>query len=150
MNRSDSTMDRQIIARYTDQPDRMPAEVRRAIEGEWDGRPVQLYALADLDAGMRLSEAWLALGPEELAVARGGGTGWDVHSVPRRRISAVRETPGLSGSTLAFLAEPGEPPLLVVRYTHRQRRAVENVRFVIEQELEGRRIGLVDPDDEYA
>ena len=150
MNRSDSTMDRQIIARYTDQPDRMPAEVRRAIEGEWDGRPVQLYALADLDAGMRLSEAWLALGPEELAVVRGGATGWDVHSVPRRRISAVRETPGLSGSTLAFLAEPGEPPLLVVRYTHRQRRAAENVRFVIEQELEGRRIGLVDPDDEYA
>jgi ATP-binding cassette subfamily B protein len=176
MNASNSGMDRQIIARYTDQPERMPAEVRRAIESTWGGRPVQLYALADLDVGMRLTEAWLALGPEELAVARrtqapavepggaaardaratsregapGESARWQVHSVPRRRISAVRETPGLSGSTLAFLEAPGEPPLAVVRYTHRQRRAVENVRFVVEQELEGRRIGLVDPDDEYA
>jgi ATP-binding cassette subfamily B protein len=150
MNRSDSGVDRQIIARYTDQPERMPPQVRRTIEDAWEGRPVQLYAMADLDAGMRLCEAWLALGPEELAIARRGAAGWDVHSFPRRRVTAVREAAGLSGSTLSFLAEPGEPPLGVVRYTHRQRRAVENVRFVVEQELEGRRIGLVDPDDEYA
>ena len=117
MNPSDSRLDRQIIARYTDQPDRMPAAVRRAIEDAWEGRPVQLYALVDLDAGMRLSEAWLALGPEEIAVARkaagaaASDAPWDVQTIPRRRVTALREAAGLSGSALTFLGEPGEPAL---------------------------------------
>jgi ATP-binding cassette subfamily B protein len=145
-----TTMNQRIIAKYTDQPDRMPAEVRRAIEGAWGGRPVQLYALADLDAGMCFAEVWLALGETELALARREGDRWEVHSIPRRRISAVRETPGLSGSTLTFLGAPNQPALAVARYTHRQRRAVENVRFVVEQELEGRAVPTADPDEEYA
>jgi ATP-binding cassette subfamily B protein len=146
-----TTMDQRIIARYTDQPDRMPAEVRRAIEGAWGGRPVQLYAFTDLDAGMRLTEVWLALGEDELALARREKDGaWDVHSIPRGRIAAVREAPGLSGNTLTFQGEPDEPALGIVRYTHRQRRAVENVRFVVEQELEGRSVKPGDPDVEYA
>ena len=41
--------DLEIIRRYTDQPDRLPAELRRRIEQRWGGDPVQLYALADLD-----------------------------------------------------------------------------------------------------
>jgi ATP-binding cassette subfamily B protein len=145
------TMDQRIIARYTDQPDRMPVEVRRAIEGAWGGRPVLLYALTDLDAGMRLAEVWLALGDNQLALARRGpGEEWDVQTISRRRISAVRESPGLSGSTLTFLGEADEPALGVVRYTHRQRRAVENLRFVVEQELDGRTVTPGDPDEEYA
>ena len=88
MSNDDTTMDRRIIERYTDQPARMPSEVRRAIEDAWGGRPVQLYALADLDAGMRLVEAWLALGEEHLAVARRAESGWSVHSIPRERVSA--------------------------------------------------------------
>jgi ATP-binding cassette subfamily B protein len=128
----------------------MPAQVRRAIEGAWGGRPVQLYALTDLDARMRFTEVWLALGESEVALAKAVGEAWDVQSFTRRRIAAVRETPGLSGSTLTFLGAPDEPALAVVRYTHRQRRAVENVRFVIEQELEGRTVPRVDADEEYA
>ena len=57
-------MDREIINRYTDQPAQLPAELRSAIEAEWGGSPVQLYALADLDAGLRLAESWVALGAE--------------------------------------------------------------------------------------
>jgi ATP-binding cassette subfamily B protein len=143
-------IDRRIIERYTDQPARMPVDVREAIEGAWGGRPVQLYALVDLDAGMRLTEAWLALGEESVAVARPSGGGWDVHSLRRERIEAIRETPGLSGNALTFLGAPDEPALGIVRYTHRQRRAVENVRFVLEQELEGRCVPLADADQEYA
>ncbi|MGW8265462.1 MAG: ABC transporter ATP-binding protein, partial [Longimicrobiales bacterium] len=71
-------------------------------------------------------------------------------SIPRTRIKGVLETPGLSGNTLTLLAEADEPALAVVRYTHRQRRAVENVRFVLQQELEGRTIPPSDPDEEYA
>jgi ATP-binding cassette subfamily B protein len=146
-----TTMDQRIIAKYTNQPDRMPVEVRRSIEGAWGGRPVQLYAFADLDAGMRLTEVWLALGESELALARPGQGGrWEIRAFPRSEVTAVVETPGLSGNTLTFLGAPDEPALAIVRYTHRQRRAVENVRFVVEQELEGRRVRPSDPDEEYA
>jgi ATP-binding cassette subfamily B protein len=155
-------VDRRIIERYTDQPVRMPAEVRASIEGAWGGRPVQLYALVDLDATMQLSETWLALGEKHLAIARRGKAalrgeaalrgagGWVVDSFARARVKAVRESPGLSGSTLLFIGEPDEPVLGLVRYTHRQRRAVENVRFVLEQQIEGRHVQGSDPDEEYA
>ncbi len=150
MSKRNETIDRQIIERYTDQPVRMPVEVRSAIEGAWGGRPVQLYALADLDAGMRLSEAWLALGDQALALAHEHDGEWVVTSVPRSRVTALRETPGLSGSALTFLGEPNDPALMLVRYTHRQKRAMENVRFVVEQELKGDEVPVADADAEYA
>ena len=150
MSKRNQTKDRQIIERYTDQPDRMPAEARSAIEGAWGGRPVQLYALADLDAGMRLSETWLALGDESLALAHEREGEWTVTSVPRSRVTALRETPGLSGSALTFLGEPDDPALMLVRYTHRQKRSMENVRFVVEQELKGGEVPVTDADEEYA
>jgi len=144
------TIDRTIIERYTDQPARMPVEVRTAVEGAWGGRPVQLYALIDLDAGMRLTERWLALGEQFVAVAIEGAEGWEVDTFPRSRVEVLRESPGLSGSTLTFLGAPDEPALAMIRYTHRQRRAVENVRFVLQQGLEGRSVPLADADGEYA
>ena len=136
MNSDDGSKDH---TKYTDQPDRMPAEVRAAIEDAWGGRPVQLYALTDLDAGMRFTEVWLALGESEVALARRDGGSWEVRSIPRARLVAIAETPGLSGSNLTLMGAPDEPALAVLRYTHRQRRAVENVRFVLEQELGGSR-----------
>ena len=147
-------LDDQIVARYTDQPPRLPAELRRQIENAWHGAPVQLYALADLDHSLRLTESWVALGPGHIAVARrpAGAGGWEVLTVERARIEAVREAPGLSASTLTILGAPGEPALALVRYTHRQRRAFENIRFVLEEHLEsgegggGREIPAVDPD----
>ena len=93
MSKRNQTMDRQIIERYTDQPVRMPAEARSAIEGAWGGRPVQLYAMADLDAGMRLREAWLAMGDEALALAQRRNGEWEVTCVPRSRVTALLETP---------------------------------------------------------
>jgi ATP-binding cassette subfamily B protein len=144
-------LDDQIIGRYLDQPLRLPADLRRQIEAAWDGAPVQLYALSDLDHTLRLAESWMALGPRHVAVARrAAGGAWEVQSVERACIEAVRETPGLSANTLTLLGAPGEPALALVRYTHRQRRAFENIRFVLEEQLEGREIPPVDPDRAYA
>jgi ATP-binding cassette subfamily B protein len=148
-------LDTKIIARYTDQPQRLPADLRRQIETAWGGAPVQLYALADLDQALRLTESWVALGPEHVAVARrSAGGAWDVHSFERARIQAVREAPGLSANTLTILGAAGDPALALARYTHRQRRAFENLRFVLEEQLEGgvggREIPPTDPDREYA
>ena len=61
---NDTTVDR-----YTDQPARMPKPVRDAVERSWCGAPVELYALADLDASMKLARVWVALGPEHVALA---------------------------------------------------------------------------------
>ncbi len=142
---------RQIVERYTDQPSRLPADLRALIERQWHGEPVQLYALADLDAAMRLAHTWVALGPTHVAItARTESGQWDVHSFPRDRVRAVREAPGLSGSVLTLLRGAGEPPLAVLRYTQRQRRAMENLRFVLEEQLVGRAIDSRDPDEEYA
>jgi ATP-binding cassette subfamily B protein len=143
--------DHEIISRYIGQPARLPAELRARIEREWGNQPVQLYALADLDPGLRLQESWVALGPRHVAVARPAvGGAWDVHSVERARIRAVQEAPGLSANTLMLLSVPDDPPLAIVRYTQRQRGAFENIRFVLDEALEGRAVEPEDADRVYA
>src|SRR5262245_1195131 len=99
-------LDDHIIARYTAQPARLPPELRRQIEHAWQGAPVQLYALADLDQSLTLTESWLALGPRQLAVAKRAGQDWEIRSVPRADVEAVREAPGLSANTLTILGAP--------------------------------------------
>jgi ATP-binding cassette subfamily B protein len=107
--------------------------------------------MADLDHTLTLTESWLALGPEKVAVARAAeGGAWHVQSVDRRRIRGVQEAPGLSANTLVLLNEPNDPPLAVVRYTQRQRGAFENIRFVLDEALEGRAVAPDDADRVYA
>jgi hypothetical protein len=126
--------DREIIDRYTDQPIRLPAGLRADIERCTAGKPVELYALCDLDPALRLVEGWLALGPDQVAIARPqDGGGYAIDLIDRARIRAVRETPGLTCHVLSLLGAPDEPPLAQVRYTHRQRRAVDVIRGVLDQ-----------------
>jgi ATP-binding cassette subfamily B protein len=140
-------MDQEIIARYIGQPARLPREVRARVEQACSGSCIQLYALADLDQRLRLGESWLALTADHVALARRTEDGdWRVRAVERAEIRALQETPGLSAHTLALLGEPGEPPLLVVRYTHRQRGAFENIRFVLDEALHGRSVAGVEDD----
>ncbi|MCP5071148.1 MAG: ABC transporter ATP-binding protein, partial [bacterium] len=143
--------DLQIIQRYTGQPAGLPRELRQRIEQLWQGQPIQLYALADLDGSMQLCRTWVALGPEHVALVKQpeGTTDPEIHSFARSGITAVREAPGLSCSVLNILGEPGEPGLATLRYTHRQRRAMENIRFVLEEQLEGRAVPTGDGDREY-
>ena len=134
-------MDQEIITRYIGQPPRIPRELRARIEHACSGNSIQLYALADLDYSLRLGESWLALTAGHVALARRDERGeWHVLSIDRARIRALQETPALSANTLSLLGEPGDPPLLVVRYTHRQRGAIENIRFVLEESLNGRSV----------
>src|SRR5687767_13413063 len=96
-------INREIIGRYIGQPGQLPPELRARIERDWGDEPVQLYALADLDAGLRLSQSWIALGPRRVAVARarhGVGGDWEIRSIDREQIQAVQESPGLSANTL--------------------------------------------------
>ena len=143
--------DQAIIERYIGQPARLPGDLRARIERAWGGEPVQLYALADLDHELKLAEAWLALGPRHVALAcREHGNAWTITSVERDRIHKVQELPGLSANALHLLGAPDDPPLAVVRYTQRQRGAFENIRFVLDEALEGRTVEPTDADFVYA
>lgn len=138
-------MDQEIITRYIGQPARLARELRARIEQACAGNSIQLYALADLDHTLRLGESWLALTAHHVALARRDESGeWRVRAIERTQIRALQETPGLSAHTLSLLGEPGDPPLLVVRYTHRQRGAFENIRFVLDEALNGRSVADVD------
>jgi ATP-binding cassette subfamily B protein len=123
--------------------------LRDALARAWDGQPIHLYALADLDETLKLSESWIALGASHVAVARRHSGSWQIASVERSRIRAIRDVPGLSANTLLILGDDNAP-LIVVRYTQRQRAAVENIRFVLDEALTGRSVALEDADHVYA
>ncbi|MDJ0789833.1 MAG: ABC transporter ATP-binding protein [Myxococcota bacterium] len=142
--------DRRIIERYTDQPVCMPNELRRSIERHMDGEPVQLYALADLDESLQLAQAWLALGPSKIAVAHPRPGRSEIRVFERSRIRKIELEPGLSCNTLRFLGPDDEPLLARLRFSHRQRRAMENIQFVVEQGLAGNAIPTRDADAVYA
>ena len=144
-------MNREIISRYIGQPASLPNDLRAALARAWNGEPVQLYALADLDHTLKLQQQWLALGASHVAIARSVPDGtWTIESVERSRVRSLRDVPGLSANTLLILGDDGAAPLLVVRYTQRQRAAVENVRFVLDEALTGRSVTLDDADRVYA
>jgi ATP-binding cassette, subfamily B, bacterial len=144
-------MNQEIITRYIGQPARLPDALRSALAHAWNGQPLHLYALADLDHALNLRESWLALGASQVALARLAANGaWEVESVERSRVRSLRDVPGLSANTLLILGEEGAAPLIVVRYTQRQRAAVENIRFVLDEALTGRSVTLDDADRVYA
>ena len=143
--------DTELLERYTDQPVRLPPGLRIRIEREWGGLPVELYALADLDESLSLAQTWVVLGPAHVAVARPSRWGGapEVEHFARARIRRVSLEEGLSCRVLRIHGACDTPPLAVLRFTHRQRRAMEGLAFVLEQALEGRRIPLGDPDETY-
>ena len=150
MDNTQLTLDTSIVARYTGQPTRLPSEIRDRIETAWGGEPVQLYAYADLDSSLRFAESWLTIGPNQIAVVRPTLQGeWTITTFARSLLKEVTESPGLSATTLRFLGEPDQPAFAVVRYTNRQRRAFENIRFVLEEDLRDLSEGA-DADDTYA
>ncbi|MBN1517205.1 ABC transporter ATP-binding protein [Candidatus Sumerlaeota bacterium] len=141
---------REIIKRYTNQPDKLPDDLRMRIEQDWAGESVQLYAMADLNGSMQLEQRWIAIGPSRAAVAKNGKGAPEVHSFDRAKIQAVKETPGLSSTVLHIQGDPNEPPLAVLRYTHRQRRAMENIKYLLDPETSQNAIEEKDPDALYA
>jgi ATP-binding cassette subfamily B protein len=145
-----STTDLAILERYTDQPAALPRALRSSIEERFLGQPVQLYALADLDASLHLAETWLALGPRDVAVASVQGGRPEIRTFARHAVRGVRLEPGLSCNVLTLLGEADEPALARLRFTHRQRRAMENVQFALEVALEGRTVEAGDSDALYA
>ncbi len=141
-----------LIQQYTDQAPRMPNAVRNRIESEWKGEAVQLYGMADLDPSLRLCCQWVALGPRHVAVVeQNGPEGVSViRSFERSRIKEVAETHDLSCTTLMLLSGREDPALAILHYTHRQRKVMDNIIFILQQQLEGQDTPVSDADKVYA
>jgi ATP-binding cassette subfamily B protein len=174
------------IRKFTDQPERLPAEVRARVEAQWQGGQVQLYALADLDDAFLLKPTWVLLGEHQIAfvpyeqtpsqsavksipaLKKNGAAPpappIEIHTLDRAKVTRVREVNGLSCNELHLLggtppAEPGKPApadqgpvvsLRVLRYSKRQQRALENIKFVLEESIKGTPVAPENPDSAYA
>ncbi len=156
MNAPKLQQNRGIIRRFFEQPECLPDSLRTRLEARWAGEPPQLYALADLDGGLRQTEMWVVLGPREIALANRessgaeGGSEYAMRYIPREAVRKVREEPGLSSTTVSLLAEPDQPALAVIRFSFRQRGAMGAILFVLQQQAEGRDIHPTDADGFYA
>jgi hypothetical protein len=115
-----------IFDRYLDQPSTLPVEVRRRVEQACRGEIIQLYALVDLDASLRLCQIWVTLTANYLAVIRMADRRVDeqIKVVPRTRLEKLIKQPGLSCTVVHFLERDEEQPFVTIRYTHRQRGAI--------------------------
>ena len=133
--------DRDIIERYTDQPSRLPEAIRRSASS--DGATIVSYALADLDERLAFTRTWLVLSTTDVGIAteRANGSHGFVH-IARSKLAKVELSTGLSCHVLRVygVAAPGasDPtPLLELRFTHRQRRSMEGIAFLLEQVTKG-------------
>ncbi len=137
-----------------DQPSVMPKVIRTKIEAAWNNKPVQLYAMIDLNSDFQMSQSWLALGPEQVAVAHEATPDGsiEIKTFARSQIQEIKETPGLSCTIISFYGIPGEPALAVVRYTQRQRQAMGPIIFLLKEKIKGNTIGEdnIDADSVYA
>jgi ATP-binding cassette, subfamily B, bacterial len=150
MSTQNQLSNQELFERYLGQPAELPEALRRAVTKAWRGQPVRGYALADLDRSLRLAEQWLVLGDDQLALVWQSALAPEVRSFARASIRSVNLESGLSCRVLRVLAAPDEPPLVELFFTHRQKRGVEALAFVLEQALEGRNLTLGDPDRDYA
>jgi ATP-binding cassette subfamily B protein len=141
----------QIFDRYLDQPSTLPVEVRRRVEQACRGEVIQLYALVDLDASLRLCQIWVTLTANYLAVIRMADRRVDEHIkvVPRIHLEKIIEQPGLSCTVVHFLERDEEHPFVTIRYTHRQRGAIGHLLYVLDQQLNGRALVFGSSDEHY-
>jgi ATP-binding cassette subfamily B protein len=143
MSTVSSLDDYELIGRYTDQPARLPERVRADIALATGQPSLDVYALVDLDLELRLGEQWLALTPAFIALCLPGESPlvW-----PRSAVKRCSLERGLSCNTLRVELGEDERPI-VVRYTQRQRSAVDRVIAALEGEL---LTSKVDADAAYA
>jgi ATP-binding cassette subfamily B protein len=134
--------DIELIGRYTDQPARMPEDVRRQLALATRQTEICAYALIDLDDELRLCERWLALTPDSVVYHVPGA---EPLCRPRRSVVRASLERGLSCNTLRVELASDETPI-VARYTQRQRSAVERIITAIDGEL----LGGPDADAAYA
>lgn len=148
--------DRDIIERYTDQPSTLPPALRDRIRGtNGNSQAIHSYALADLDERLAFARIWLVLAERELVLAREGREPSELLRLPRTTIGKVELATGLSCHLLRVYGKSDLPdagdatPLVELRFTHRQRRSMEGLAFLLEQVSKGLPLEARDADVAY-
>jgi len=149
--------DSDIIERYTDQPSRLPESLRRAIVDQQttDTAPsIVAYALSDLDERLALARSWLVLSTSEVVLAKERANGsHELTRFARAGLAKVELSSGLSCHVLRVYGESpavgSASPLCELRFTHRQRRCMEGIAFLLEQVAGGKPLEARDPDAVY-
>jgi ATP-binding cassette subfamily B protein len=143
--------DGDIIERYTDQPSTLPPAIRTLISHK-----LQAYALADLDEQLGSAWSWLALTDQDLVlVPAHGARPFVAVRFSRELLGKVELATGLSCHLLRVYEKARGPepsdstPLIELRFTHRQRRSMEALAFLIEQVAKGLPSETRDADDAY-
>lgn len=129
-----------LIRRFTDQPETLPEAIRARC-----GR-IELYGLVDLNADLKVDGSWLVLDEGHLRLfdAEGGE-----RRVERAAIRSIREQAGLGAVWIGFYDAQGGLRL-EVRASNRQKKALEHIRFVLQQQIDGREVHPRDADAVYA
>lgn len=128
------------------QPARLPGSVRDEFARR-DGEMI-LYALADLDAGLKLSRTWAVLGRRRLVVLQErtdaslrDGQPIVIADLAYSALASVEERKGLSCTALVIRnTDPGHTIAVELRFSQRQKRAMANFRFVLEAKIGGREL----------
>lgn len=153
MTSSQRFNDHDIIERYTDQPSRLPGELRTWATSQGSERKsVVAYALADLDPQLGFAHSWLILTTHELVLARERSNGsYESFRARRDALAKAELSTGLSCHVLRVYgkADPDDAPLFEVRFTHRQRRSMEGLAFLLEQLTKGIALQTSDADQAY-
>ena len=145
--------DRDIVERYTDQPSSLPSAIRHRVCGtNGSSQVIHSYALADLDEQLAFAQCWVVLGERELVLARErAGETLRLTRLPRAAIGKVELSTGLSCHVLRVYDKQDElgSPVVEARFTHRQRRTMEGLAFLLEQAAKGISLQARDADQAY-
>ena len=130
MARQSTTIER--IGHYTRQPSSMPDDALRAVAAEaGPGEAILLYGLADLDENLNQRHTWVVHMERRLCLVDAAACRVEAN-IARGDITEVQVVTGLSCSQLFLLGRNGGGALAHLRYSHRQRHAMEGVKYHLE------------------
>jgi hypothetical protein len=96
----------ELLHRYTDQPARLPDDVRRLVALATGQTQIDAYALIDLDGDLSLCQRWLVLTPDGVVLHV---PGQPALAAPRSAVERCSLERGLSCNTLRIQLRGGEP-----------------------------------------
>lgn len=144
-----------IINKYTTQPGTLPVIVRDYLMPILQNETIEVYAYIDLNEQMKLCDSWLVLTESIICLVENDVNKDDdslsvVFISKRSNITAISESTGLSCITLKLDSESDTSQLPIIRYSYRQRLAVSNIFFVLQQSLENVDVYINNADSEYS
>ena len=125
------TLNRTRLQRYTGQAASLPESVRQVVAELSGGEAIILYGLADLDGNLQHVERWVAL-THGWCIVAALADGSTPTSFPRGAVHSATLSVGLSCNQLALRAKGDGSPLAMLRFSHRQRPAMENLKYLLD------------------